>query len=141
MWYIASEENQAYLAHHGVRGMKWGTRKQRRAYQIFAKRGGTEQQYKKVVDRYTKANELRKSGKGHIRAGLISAGVGGLATGIASGILQSKGEDAKALAAQGIGTVGTTGLSTALLGKGIYRTIKGNTRMKRLEEEARKKRN
>lgn len=34
MWYIASEENQAYLAHHGVKGMKWGVRKSRISYNL-----------------------------------------------------------------------------------------------------------
>ena len=27
LYYIASEENQAYLAHHGVKGQKWGIRR------------------------------------------------------------------------------------------------------------------
>lgn len=27
LYYIASEENMQYLAHHGVRGQKWGRRK------------------------------------------------------------------------------------------------------------------
>lgn len=37
LYYIASEENQAYLAHHGVRGMKWGRRKGRSDYSFKSK--------------------------------------------------------------------------------------------------------
>lgn len=32
LYYIASEENMQYLAHHGVRGQKWGRRKNREHY-------------------------------------------------------------------------------------------------------------
>ena len=34
MWYIASEENETYLAHHGVKGMKWGVRKSKISYDL-----------------------------------------------------------------------------------------------------------
>jgi hypothetical protein len=34
MWYIASEENMEYLAHHGVKGQKWGIRKNRDSYLV-----------------------------------------------------------------------------------------------------------
>lgn len=34
MWYIASEENINYLAHHGVKGQRWGVRKRREQYAV-----------------------------------------------------------------------------------------------------------
>ena len=37
LYYIASEENMHYLAHHGVRGMKWGRRKNRSDYSFKSK--------------------------------------------------------------------------------------------------------
>ena len=34
LYYIASEENINYLAHHGVKGQRWGVRKRREQYQM-----------------------------------------------------------------------------------------------------------
>jgi hypothetical protein len=112
MWYIASEENQAYLAHHGVKGMKWGTRRNRRAYAVASRHGynrmGFKEAFKNPVWRlkttrddqikkeYVKrggnaqdyekvrADSMRRRGKARFIGGLATAGVSNVASGIAS---------------------------------------------------------
>lgn len=32
MWYIASEENQFYISHHGIKGQRWGVRRHKEKY-------------------------------------------------------------------------------------------------------------
>lgn len=127
MWYIASEENQEYLAHHGVKGMKWG-RRQNRAAKIFMRRGGTAQEFNKIKEGYTRANEMRRRGKRQIIGGLIGSAAASTAGTLASKYFDSKGKDGAATASKIAGLVGD-GVGTATTIKGITNTVKGNKRM------------
>lgn len=55
MWYIASEENEVYLAHHGIKGQKWGKRRYQNEDGTLTaegkKRYGTIENYKKIQRR------------------------------------------------------------------------------------------
>ena len=127
MWYIASEENQEYLAHHGVKGMKWG-RRQNRAAKIFMGIGGTAQEFNKIKEGYTRANEMRRKGKRQIVLGTIGAGV---ASGVGQALSKhyaDKEEYGKGLAASLGGLAGAVG-GTAVGIKGITNVVKGNKRM------------
>lgn len=127
MWYIASEENQAYLAHHGVKGMKWG-RRQNRAAKIFMRRGGTAQEFNKIKEGYTRANEMRRRGKRQIVLGTIG---GGVASGVGQALSKyyaDKEEYGKGLAAS-LGGLAGAAAGTAVGIKGVTNVIRGNKRM------------
>ena len=51
MWYIASEENINYLAHHGVKGQRWGVRKRRQQYAVNPNDPYARQQRRKRIAR------------------------------------------------------------------------------------------
>lgn len=84
MWYVASEENQAYLAHHGVKGMKWGVRNRRsdrlirKAYKSLQKEGKYSDKYGKTLNqkyqnklfkqRWTTSKYTQELMKGNIKA-------------------------------------------------------------------------
>lgn len=51
MWYIASEENINYLAHHGVKGQRWGVRKRREQYAVNPNDPNAQRQRRKRIAR------------------------------------------------------------------------------------------
>lgn len=51
LYYIASEENVNYLAHHGVKGQRWGVRKRREQYAVNQNDPNAQQQRKKRIAR------------------------------------------------------------------------------------------
>jgi hypothetical protein len=74
LYYIASEENVNYLAHHGIKGQRWGRRKRREDYSSDAR----YQRAKKQSTKYKVASAMTGAGlskkKKNLRRGLIIGG-------------------------------------------------------------------
>lgn len=71
---ISSENEENSLTHHGVKGMKWGVRKQRKSSS-----GSTKTKKNGKSKRYTKYNTLYKESKNKARIrslGSMALGVG-----------------------------------------------------------------
>lgn len=62
MWYIASEENLEHLAHHGVKGQRWGIRKNRDSY-LVKKAYRSMKREEKYSNKYLKTLKKRDQDK------------------------------------------------------------------------------
>lgn len=69
-WYIASEENIEYLAHYGVKGMKWKNRK-RRPVNESANHKTLQDVVDKISDNFTMA---KANAKKYIKEKLYNGG-------------------------------------------------------------------
>lgn len=83
MWYIASEENTMYLAHHGIKGQKWGRRRWQNEDGSLTSEG--KERYG-TVENYERAQRRKKIAIG-IGAGTAAA------LAIGGGILAYKNRD------------------------------------------------
>ena len=98
--------NDDYLAHYGIRGMKWGVRKAKSKYGIAAERA-LSRQYNKAQKKLAKLEKRATSGKKYAkRAAALGAG---------------------AAAAGGLAAVGTGGVAAGMrfAGRGAKGALKG----------------
>lgn len=160
LYYVASEENVNYLAHHGVRGMKWGTRKNRRAYAIAENRGvrrmGFGEGFKNPVWRLkttrdaeikkeyikrggkakdyekVRADSMRRQGKARFITGMATGAAGLTAAGVGA-YLNKKGKISDDTA-MGLAKAGGSfaGMGAALGTTGAIMNRVGNNSLKKL---------
>ena len=150
LYYVASEENVNYLAHHGVRGMKWGTRKNRSAYNVASRHGynrmGIGESFKNPVWRlkstrdaeikkeYVKrggkagdyekvrADSMRRRGKARFIGGLATAGASGAASLIGTHLISKSKKLSDAQKEVAINGLLNVAGKTAALGGGVAAT-------------------
>ena len=160
LYYIASEENVNYLAHHGVKGMKWGSRKNRTAYAFAERRGlskmGFGESFKNPIWRLkttrdaeikkeyikrggkakdyekVRADSMRREGKGRFIAG-TAMGAAGLTTAGIGYLLNKKGKISNETALNLAKAGGTLAGSGAVYGTtGAVMNRVGNNSLKKL---------
>lgn len=148
-----ANDYRSYLAHHGVKGMKWGVRhEQERKSRIMKKYGITSKQYDSVINK-TKEKHLKKYGrdyKEYKKKTRINGAIAGLATTASQTatwkILGANKEQTAKIAAAGVlGTAAGMAINELLEtpeyyesvvnGRGLIDSISENREFKRMSKK------